>query len=120
MILNDKYTDIDGNIIDRFALEQAIHDAWHVVDDLRILTERLEYLNEDQIFAVVDVDVGATDPRGLDLDDHLSCVGLGFGHIHTGHVSGLGPGLDDGFHRFPPDGRRQTADGRRPDAERLG
>lgn len=53
MLIKDKYTDIDGNIIDRFALEQAIHDAWHVVDDLRILTERLEYLNEDQIFAVV-------------------------------------------------------------------
>lgn len=53
MIINGTYTDMDGRPIDRFAIEQAIHEAWHLVDDLRLLTERLEYMNEDQIFSVV-------------------------------------------------------------------
>jgi hypothetical protein len=35
--------------MDRFDLEQNIMDCWHVVDDLKVLHERLESSSEDQV-----------------------------------------------------------------------
>ena len=53
MIINGVHMNDKGKPIDRFDLEQAIMEVWHVVDDLRLLTERLEYMNEDQTFSAV-------------------------------------------------------------------
>ena len=53
MIINGVHMNDKGMPIDRFDLEQKILEAWHVVDDLKLLTERLEYMNEDQVFSAV-------------------------------------------------------------------
>jgi hypothetical protein len=42
-----------GKPVDRFDLEQAIMEAWHLVDDLKLIVDRLEYMNEDQVFSAV-------------------------------------------------------------------
>ena len=53
MIVNGVHMNDKGMPIDRFDLEQAIMEAWHVVDDLRLLMQRLEYMNEDQIASAI-------------------------------------------------------------------
>ena len=53
MIVNGKHTDMDGNTIDSFVLEQRIFEAWHVVDDLKLLYEACEDMNEDQIMSAI-------------------------------------------------------------------
>ena len=53
MIINGVHMNEKGEPIDRFDLEQAIMEAWQVVNDLKLLLERLEYLNEDQVFSAV-------------------------------------------------------------------
>lgn len=53
MIINGVHMNDKGMPIDRFDLEQKIMEAWHVVDDLRLLMERLEYMNEDQIASAI-------------------------------------------------------------------
>lgn len=49
MIINGKYADLDGKIIDRFHLEQKIMEAWHVVDDVRLLYSNIEEVDEDTL-----------------------------------------------------------------------
>ena len=53
MIVNGIHMNDKGMPIDRFDLEQAIIEAWHVVDDLKLLMHRLEYMNEDQIASAI-------------------------------------------------------------------
>lgn len=60
--MNDK-----GKPIDRFDLEQKIMEVWHLVDDLKLLTERLEYMNEDQAFSAV---------HGLQIFADMRCESL--------------------------------------------
>ena len=67
MIINGVYTNDKGMPIDRFDLEQKILEAWHVVDDLKLLTERLEYMNEDQVFSAV---------HGLQIFADMRCESL--------------------------------------------
>ena len=35
----------------RFNLEQKIMEAWHVVDDLKLILNRLDGMNKDQIYS---------------------------------------------------------------------
>lgn len=49
MIINGVHMNDKGMPIDRFDLEQKIMEVWHVVDDLKLLIERLEHMNEDQV-----------------------------------------------------------------------
>jgi hypothetical protein len=67
MIVNGVYMNDRDMPVDRFDLEQAIMEAWHVVDDLRLLTNRLEYMNEDQIFSAV---------HGLQIFADMRCESL--------------------------------------------
>ena len=67
MIVNGVHMNDKGKPIDRFDLEQAIMEVWHVVDDLRLLTERLEYMNEDQTFSAV---------HGLQIFADMRCESL--------------------------------------------
>lgn len=53
MIINGVHMNDKGKPIDRFDLEEKIMEAWHVVDDLKLLVERLEYMNEDQVFSAI-------------------------------------------------------------------
>lgn len=53
MIVNGVHMNDKGTPVDRFDLEQAIMEAWHTVDDLRVLVERSEYMNEDQMFSAI-------------------------------------------------------------------
>lgn len=67
MIINGIHMNGRGTPVDRFDLEQAIVEAWHVVDDLKLLTERLEYMNEDQVFSAV---------HGLQIFADMRCESL--------------------------------------------
>lgn len=67
MIIDGVHMNDKGKPIDRFDLEQAIMEVWHVVDDLRLLTERLEYMNEDQTFSAV---------HGLQIFADMRCESL--------------------------------------------
>ena len=51
MISNGVYINDKLKPVDRFDLEQKIMEAWHVVDDLRLILKRLDGMNEDQIHA---------------------------------------------------------------------
>lgn len=53
MMINGRHTDMDGNVIDSFVLEQKIFEAWHVVDDLKLLYTACEGMNEDQIMSAI-------------------------------------------------------------------
>ncbi len=53
MIINGIHMNDKGEPVDRFDLEQKIMEAWHTVDDLRVLVERSEYMNEDQMFSAL-------------------------------------------------------------------
>ena len=53
MIINGVHMNDRGKPVDRFDLEQAIMKAWNTVDDLRVLVERSEYMNEDQMFSAL-------------------------------------------------------------------
>ena len=53
MMINGKYTDLDGRVIDRFDLEQKIMEAWHIVDDLKLAYSRIEGMDEDQIYGTL-------------------------------------------------------------------
>ena len=53
MIINGVHMNDRGKPVDRFDLEQAIMQAWHTVDDLRVLVERSEHMNEDQMFSAL-------------------------------------------------------------------
>jgi hypothetical protein len=53
--------------IDSFDLKQAIMEAWHVVDDLKLLMQRLEYMNEDQIASAI---------HGLEIFADMRCESL--------------------------------------------
>ena len=53
MMINGKYTDLDGRAIDRFDLEQKIMEAWHIVDDLKLAYSRIEGMDEDQIYGTL-------------------------------------------------------------------
>lgn len=53
MIINGVHMNDKGRPIDRFDLEQKILEVWHVVDDLKLLVERSEYMNEDQMFSAL-------------------------------------------------------------------
>lgn len=46
--------DEKGKRIDRFHLEQAIMEAWHTVEDLKVLYSNVEGMNEDQVMGAVD------------------------------------------------------------------
>lgn len=39
--------------IDNFDLEQAIFEAWHTSDDLKLLMRSIENMNDDQVFAAI-------------------------------------------------------------------
>ena len=67
MIIDGVHMNDKGMPVDRFDLEQAILEAWHIVDDLRLLTERLEYMNEDQTFSAV---------HGLQIFADMRCESL--------------------------------------------
>lgn len=53
MKINGKYTNLDGRVIDHFDLEQKIMEAWHIVDDLRLTYERIETMDEDQLYGAI-------------------------------------------------------------------
>jgi hypothetical protein len=53
MIIDGVHMNDKGKPVDRFDLEQSIMEAWHVVDDLKLLVERSEYMNEDQMFSAL-------------------------------------------------------------------
>ena len=53
MIINGIHMNDKGKPVDNFDLEQAIMKAWHTVDDLRVLVERSEHMNEDQMFSAL-------------------------------------------------------------------
>ena len=53
MIVNGVHINDKGTPVDRFDLEQAVMEARHVVDDLRLLVDRSEYMNEDQMFSAL-------------------------------------------------------------------
>lgn len=67
MIVNGVHINDKGMPIDRFDLEQAIMKAWHVVDDLKLLMQRLEYMNEDQIASAI---------HGLEIFADMRCESL--------------------------------------------
>lgn len=54
MVVNGYKCDEKGKRIDRFSLEQAIMEAWHTVDDLRVLYNNVEGMNTDQMMGAVD------------------------------------------------------------------
>jgi hypothetical protein len=60
MIVNGIHMNDKGMPIDRFDLEQAIMEAWHVVDDLK-------YMNEDQIASAI---------HGLEIFADMRCESL--------------------------------------------
>jgi hypothetical protein len=53
MIINGVHMNTQGKRVDRFDLEQGIMEAWHIVDDLKLLVNRLEYMDEDQVFCAL-------------------------------------------------------------------
>ena len=53
MIINGVHMNKYGKRVDRFELEQGIMEAWHIVDDLKLLVNRLEYMDEDQVFCAL-------------------------------------------------------------------
>jgi len=53
MIIDGVHMNERSRPIDGFDLEQSIMEAWHVADDLKLLLNKLEYMNEDQIFSAV-------------------------------------------------------------------
>jgi len=67
MIINGVHMNDKGEPIDRFDLEQKITEVWHLVDDLKLLIERLEYMNEDQVFSTV---------HGLQIFADMRCESL--------------------------------------------
>jgi len=67
MIINGVHMNDKGKPIDRFDLEEKIMEVWHLVDDLKLLTERLEYMNEDQVFSAV---------HGLQIFADMRCESL--------------------------------------------
>jgi hypothetical protein len=67
MIINGIHMNDKGIPVDRFDLEQAIMEVWQVVGDLKLLTERLEYMNEDQMFSAV---------HGLQIFADMRCESL--------------------------------------------
>ena len=67
MIINGVHMNDKGVPVDRFDLEQAIMEAWQVVSDLKLLTERLEYMNEDQVFSAM---------HGLQIFADMRCESL--------------------------------------------
>lgn len=67
MIVNGVYMNDKNMPVDRFDLEQAIMEAWQVVNDLKLLTNRLEYMNEDQVFSAV---------HGLQIFADMRCESL--------------------------------------------
>ena len=67
MIINGVHMNGKGIPVDRFDLEQAIMEVWQVVSDLKLLTERLEYMNEDQMFSAV---------HGLQIFADMRCESL--------------------------------------------
>ena len=67
MIIDGVHMNHKGKPIDRFDLEQKIMEVWHVVDDLRLLVHRLEYMNEDQIASAI---------HGLEIFADMRCESL--------------------------------------------
>jgi|DEB0MinimDraft_6_1074348.scaffolds.fasta_scaffold03483_7 hypothetical protein len=67
MIVNGVHINDKGMPIDSFDLKQAIMEAWHVVDDLKLLMQRLEYMNEDQIASAI---------HGLEIFADMRCESL--------------------------------------------
>jgi hypothetical protein len=67
MIVNGIHMNDKGTPVDRFDLEQAIMETWQVVNDLRLLMHRLEYMNEDQIASAI---------HGLEIFADMRCDSL--------------------------------------------
>ena len=53
MMINGKYTNLDGRSIDRGDLEEKIMSAWQIVDDLKLTYSRIEGMNEDQLYGTI-------------------------------------------------------------------
>lgn len=54
MIINGYKCDSAGKRIDRCHLEASIMEAWHTVNDLKLLYSRLDGMTEDQVMGSVD------------------------------------------------------------------
>jgi len=54
MIINGYKCDSTGKRIDRFNLEAAIMEAWHTVEDLKLVYEGLEGMSTDQVMGAID------------------------------------------------------------------
>ncbi len=87
--------------------------AHHALADAEVLAVRPQFDNRARILVpqdhrwpvgkpiVFDVDVGAADAAGVDLDQHLAGSGPRLGHVHQAEIADTFGGLDQGFHGNP-------------------